>query len=197
MSEVAEGGAGGNEAVSIIVDWLKAPGKAFSSLIFGLGVWGLILGVVNVIWGVVVIGERKVVWAGYLTMGYLWDEPYSEMIFRPYSDSVFILMAIAGMAWGFVGINKSVEGGFQTWIKGVFVNPIWNSLVSGKEEGGLTMTAAAWCLLFGFGTYIYWSLIHWAWTDIGVYAVCAPLIAFGFGLRYLALVDDSPPAVDN
>ena len=90
----------GNESVSMIVNWVKAPGKAFSSLVFGLGVWGLILGIVNVVFGAVVAGERKVVWAGYLTMGYLWDEPYSEMIYRPWSDTVFLAMAVTGIAWG-------------------------------------------------------------------------------------------------
>jgi hypothetical protein len=183
---------GGNEIVSMIVGWFKAPGKAFSSLIFGLGVWGLILGIVNVVFGVVVAGQRKVVWAGYLTMGYLWDEPYSnDMVYRPWSDTVFLAMAVAGILWGAWGIHQKVEGGFQTWFKGIIFHPIWTSLVSGREEGGITMSAAAWCLLIGFGFYAYWSLVYWAWTDIGVYAVTAPLLAFGFGLRFLALVNET------
>ncbi|HHZ74365.1 MAG TPA: hypothetical protein EYN58_04160 [Candidatus Poseidoniales archaeon] len=61
----------------------------------------------------------------------------------------------------------------------------------------MTMTAAAWCLLLGIGFYTYWSIVHWAWTDIGVYAVTAPLIAFGFGLRFLALVDDSDSSLSE
>ena len=146
--------------------------------------------------GAVVAGERKIVWAGYLTMGYLWDEPYSEMIYRPYSDTVFIGMALVGIFWGAYGLNQKVEGGFQAWITGVIFNPIWTSLVSGSEEGGMTMSAAAWCLLLGFGFYAYWSIVHWAWTDIGVYAVTAPLLAFGFGLRYLALVGDEAPVAE-
>ena len=196
MSDNVEEGEGGSEAVGMLLDWVKSPGKAFSSLIFGLGVWGLILGVVNVTMGVVVAGERKVVWAGYLTMGYLWDEPYSEMIYRPYSDTVFLGMAVVGVLWGAYGLNQKVEGGFQAWIKGMIFNPIWTSLVSGNEVGGMKMSAAAWCLLLGFGFYAYWSVVHWAWTDIGVYAVTAPLLAFGFGLRYLALVDDDATTVE-
>jgi hypothetical protein len=86
---------------------------------------------------------------------------------------------------------------FQVWIKGIFFHPIWASLVSGREEGGMTMTAAAWCLLLGIGFYTYWSIVHWAWTDIGVYAVTAPLIAFGFGLRFLALIDDSDSSLSE
>ena len=66
MSEDSSPEEGGGEAVAILVDWLKAPGRAFSSLIFGLGVWGLILGIVNITMGAVIAGERKVVWAGML-----------------------------------------------------------------------------------------------------------------------------------
>ena len=194
MGDDIDASEGGSEAVDMVLGWIKSPGKTFSSLIFGLGVWGLILGIVNVTLGAVVAGERKIVWAGYLTMGYLWDDPYSEMIYRPYSDTVFIGMALVGILWGAYGINQKVEGGFQAWISGVIFNPIWTSLVSGSEEGGMTMSAAAWCLLLGLGFYAYWSIVHWAWTDIGVYAVTAPLLAFGFGLRYLALVGDEAPA---
>ena len=196
MGNDMDASEGGSEAVGMLLDWIKSPGKTFSSLIFGLGVWGLLLGIVNVAIGAVVAGERKIVWAGYLTMGYLWYEPYSEMIYRPYSDTVFIGMALVGIFWGAYGLNQKVEGGFQAWITGVIFNPIWTSLVSGSEEGGMTMSAAAWCLLLGFGFYAYWSIVHWAWTDIGVYAVTAPLLAFGFGLRYLALVGDEAPVAE-
>jgi len=196
MGDEVEGSEGGSEAVSMLLGWIKSPGKTFSSLIFGLGIWGLILGIVNVTLGAVVAGERKIVWAGYLTMGYLWDEPYSEMIYRPYSDTVFIGIALVGVLWGAYGLNQKVEGGFQAWVRGVIFNPVWTSLVSGNEEGGMTMSAAAWCLLLGFGFYVYWSIVHWAWADIGVYAVTAPLLAFGFGLRYLALVGDEKPSTD-
>ncbi len=196
MGNDMDASEGGSEAVGMLLDWIKSPGKTFSSLIFGLGVWGLLLGIVNVAIGAVVAGERKIVWAGYLTMGYLWDEPYSEMIYRPYSDTVFIGMALVGIFWGAYGLNQKGEGGFQAWITGVIFNPIWTSLVSGSEEGGMTMSAAAWCLLLGFGFYAYWSIVHWAWTDIGVYAVTAPLLAFGFGLRYLALVGDEAPVAE-
>ena len=191
MSDNDGGGGSSNEALGIMLNWIKSPSKGFSSIIFGLGIWGLILGVVNVLFGAVIAGERKVVWAGYLTMGYLWDEPYSEMIYRPYSDTVFLGMAIVGFLWGAWVLHQKVDGGIQAWIKGVFFNPIWTSLVSGSEEGGMKMSGAAWCLLLGFGFYTYWCVVHWAWTDIGVYAVTAPLIAFGFGLRYLAIVDEA------
>ena len=193
MSEDEEGGS---EAVDMVVDWLKSPSRGFSSMVFGLGLWGLVLGLVNLFCGAVVAGERKVVWAGWLTMGWLWDEPYADFegasaSFRPYSDTVFLAMAVLGVVWGAWGLHQRVEGGFQAWIKGVLLNPIWTSLVSGDEKGGMTMTAAAWCLVTGLFFYAYWAIVHWAWVDIGVYAVTSPILAFGFGLRYLALVEDA------
>ena len=198
MSDDSSPEDGGNEAVAILVDWLRAPGRAFSSLIFGLGVWGLILGIVNITMGAVIAGERKVVWAGWISMGYFWDQPYADFngvseSFQS-SDLVFMLLASAGICWGTWGLHQKVDGGFPVWVKGILLNPIWTSLVSGTEKGGTTMTAAAWCLFLGFAFYVYWALVHWAWVDIGVYAVAAPLIGFGFGLRYLALVEDGEPS---
>ena len=76
MGDDIDASEGGSEAVDMVLGWIKSPGKTFSSLIFGLGVWGLILVKFNVTLGAVVAGERKIVWAGYLTMGYLWDDPY-------------------------------------------------------------------------------------------------------------------------
>ena len=61
MSDNDGEGGSGNEALSIMLNWIKSPSKGFSSIIFGLGIWGLILGVVNVVFGAVIAGERKVV----------------------------------------------------------------------------------------------------------------------------------------
>jgi hypothetical protein len=34
-------------------------------------------------------------------------------------------------------------------------------------------------LIAGLGLYIYWAASYDAWTDIGLYAVIAPVIGFG------------------
>ncbi len=193
---MSDNGIEGESASNPFLDLVKSPSQTLGTLVFSLGVWGLILGIVNVLCGAVVAGERKVVWAGWLTMGYLWDEPYSEMIYRPYSDTVFLGMATIGTLYGAWALHQKVEGGFVAWLKGVFLNPGWTSLVSTKEEGGLNMTLASWLILIGFSFYGYWAIVHWAWVDIGVYAVTAPLLAFGFGLRYLALVEDENDAAE-
>ena len=185
--------------LEMIFSWLKSPGKGFSQLLFGLGIWGIALGVINLVWGAVVMSERKVIWAGWLTMGKLWDEPYADFegmsaSFRPYSDTVFLAMGVVALLWGVHGLNQRFEGGFQGWLKGLTDDPIWASLTSSGEEGGWTMTFSSWCLLAGFGFYLWWGLVYWAWVDIGVYAVTAPLLAFGFGLRYAALAEAAQSA---
>ena len=50
--------------LQMITDWLKSPGKGFSQLLFGLGIGGSAVGIINLVWGAVVMGERKVIWAG-------------------------------------------------------------------------------------------------------------------------------------
>jgi len=34
-------------------------------------------------------------------------------------------------------------------------------------------------LIAGIGLYLYWAASYDAWTDIGLYAVAAPIIGFG------------------
>ncbi|MBT5280802.1 MAG: hypothetical protein HOJ55_03200 [Euryarchaeota archaeon] len=41
----------------------------------------------------------------------------------------------------------------------------------------------AWCLLLGFGFYIFYSAMYTAWIDPGVYSVSITLVAFGFALN--------------
>ena len=61
----------------------------------------------------------------------------------------------------------------------------WLSLMSMKEAGG-KMTAAMWCILLGLVFYIYQSIVHWNWVDVGVYSVTAALLGFGVALMFSA-----------
>jgi len=191
--------SGDADALQMFTGWLKSPGKGFSQLLFGLGVWGIALGIINLVWGAVVMGERKVIWAGWLTMGKLWEEPYTEFegifaSFRPYSDTVFMAMGVVALLWGAHGINQRFEGGFQGWLRGLASDSMWTSLVSSEGKGGWTMTFSAWCLMAGFGFYLWWGIVYWGWVDIGVYAVSAPLLAFGFALRFAAYAEAAESA---
>jgi hypothetical protein len=103
-------------------------------------------------------------------------------------------MGVVALLWGAHGINQRFEGGFQGWIRGLASDSTWTSLVSSEGDGGWTMTFSSWCLLAGFGFYLWWGFAYWGWVDIGVYAVTAPLLAFGFGLRYAAYAEAAESA---
>ncbi len=48
------------------------------------------------------------------------------------------------------------------------------------------MTAAMWCIVLGLVFYIYQSIVHWNWVDVGVYSVTAALLGFGVALLFAA-----------
>jgi hypothetical protein len=81
-------------------------------------------------------------------------------------------------------------------MRGLVTNPLWFSLLSSKEKGGWSMTLAAWCLILGIGLYIMRGIVYWNWVDPGVYAVCAPLVAFGFALKFSAEADATEASQD-
>jgi len=163
-------------------------GRIIASLAVGLGLWGSILGILNIISGIGGSPEQKlkVVWAAYLSMGQLYPDLYtSDMVFRPWSDSVFMLLNLGLFGWGAKCLHESTEGGFSSWVKSIFTCHCWLSLMSTREAGP-QMTAAMWCIVLGLGFYIYQSITHWNWVDVGVYSVTASLLGFGAALWFAA-----------
>jgi len=163
-------------------------GRTLASLAFALGLWATVLGILNIMCGIGGTAENKlkVVWAAYLSVGQLYPELFtSDMVYRPASDSVFMLLSLGLMAWGGLRLQKSTEGGIVAWIKGIVTCDSWLSLMSTKEAGG-KMTVAMWCIVVGLGFYIYQSIVHWNWVDVGVYSVTAALLGFGGALMFAA-----------
>jgi hypothetical protein len=166
----------------------KGDCRCLASLGFGLGVWALVLGVINLVCGAYGSPENKfkVVWAAYLSMGSLYPDLYTaDMVFRPYSDTIFLLLGATLTGVCAKCIHDQTEGGFGAWLKCVLLGDHWLSLMSTKESGG-TMTAAMWCIVLGMGFYIYRGIVHWNWVDVGVYSVTASLLGFGFALMFAA-----------
>ena len=93
---------------------------------------------------------------------------------------------------GSKGLQSEIEGGLSAWIKSLFINNLWPSLLS-PEESGWRTTITAWLLLLGFGTYMAWGILYCTWVDVGIYAVCVPIIGFGFSLLFLPDDDDNVP----
>ena len=167
-------------------------GRALASLAFALGLWATILGVLNITCGIGGTAENKlkVVWAAYLSVGKLYPDLFTaDMVYRPMSDSVFMILSIGLMGWGGRCIHNSTEGGIVAWLQGVVTCDSWLSLMSTKEAGG-QMTAAMWCIVLGLGFYIYQSVVHWNWVDVGVYSVTAALLGFGVALMFAAKAEN-------
>ena len=160
-------------------------GRGLASLAFALGLWATILGILNIMYG---IGgnNRKVVWAAYLSVGQLYPDLFTtDMVYRPFSDSVFLALSIGLMGWGGRCIHNSTDGGIVAWVQGIVTCDSWLSLMSTNEAGG-KMTAAMWCIVLGLVFYIYQSIVHWNWVDVGVYSVTAALLGFGVALVFAA-----------
>ena len=167
--------------------------RTLAGLAFGLGLWASILGIINIMCGAHGTPDHKlkVVWAAYLSMGTLYPHLYTtDMVFRPYSDSVFMLLSVGLMAWGAKHLHDSTDGGIVAWLKGIVTCDGWLSLMSMKEAGG-KMTAAMWCIVIGGVFYIYQGIQYWNWVDVGVYSVTASLLGFGFALMFAAKAEDS------
>ena len=76
-------------------------------------------------------------------------------------------------------------GGIVGWLQNLVTCDSWLSLMSMKEAGG-QMTASMWCIVLGIGFYVYQSIVHWNWVDVGVYSVTASLLGFGVALMFAA-----------
>ena len=174
------------EAGESTLSRLLRPPASIASWALVLGVYGLALAVVNLVWGLGVIGEQKAVWASYLTMGAAASEPWvSDFSFSPGSDGIMLLLVIVVAAWGAMGLTAHHDGGVMGWLKTLPRSPLWPALVSTETDGGWRRTIAAWCLTSGILFYVIWNAVYWRWIDPGVYAVTVVLIGFGFALHWV------------
>ncbi len=179
MTETSNEGRG-------LVQMVIEPSSATARWFVGLGVWGLLLAVLNLM-GMAHPGYR-ISWAGVLSMGRL-NAAFEAHATAPAfvaSDLVFIVLCGGLVALGFRTIANE-EGSVAGFFRSLVDNSTWRAL--GSAEGGISHTVGAWCLLVGLLFYVIRGAMHTNWFDPGVYAVSAVLVAFGFALRALALTD--------
>ena len=115
-------------------------GRALASLAFALGLWATILGVLNITCGIGGTAENKlkVVWAAYLSVGQLYPDLFTtDMVYRPMSDSVFMILSIGLMGWGGRCIHNSTEGGIVASHQRDHTTDSGLSVMSTKDPGGL------------------------------------------------------------
>jgi len=168
---------------------LLNPPRALAGWMTGLGLWGLTLGILNIM-GMAYPGEMKVSWAGFLTVGILGEGVVYNTDFHTVSDTVFLLGCGFITGVGIKALNET-EGGVDGWFKSLVINDKWTALVS-FEEGGWEKTMGAWCMLIGLAFYIGWGIMHTAWVDPGVYSVFAALFIFGYALSGMPDHHDAP-----
>jgi hypothetical protein len=182
-------------AMSDVIEIESKTGKGFlnppvglAGWMIGLGVWGLALGILNII-GLAYPGDLKISWAGFLTVGLLGEGVVYNTAYHPLSDTFFL--ALCGMVAG-IGIktlNES-ESGLEAWLKALILNDTWPAMVS--FEDGWARTMGAWCMMIGLVFYLSWGILYTGWVDPGVYSVFAALFAFGFALADSSRYLDAP-----
>jgi len=166
-------------------DWYSAltrPSRTASTVMLLLGGWVLLLTIVNITTGAYSAAGLKVLWLGFLSNGSLGDV-YTDHdgISVVVDDIAFGILGIILVAVGHLGMNKAVEGGTISAIKGL--PNCMSGLFSG--EHGIRKTVADWMIVSGILFYLSWSVLYTGWVDVGVYAVTTTLFMFGFGLNML------------
>ena len=165
-------------------DWYSAltrPSRTASTAMLLLGGWVLLLTIVNVTVGAYSPGF-KALWLGFLSNGSLGDVYTGhDEISVVVDDIAFGILGIILVSLGHLGMNKAVEGGTISAIKGL--PTCMSGLFSG--EHGIRKTVADWMIVSGIVFYLSWSALYTGWVDVGVYAVTTTLFMFGFGLNIL------------
>jgi hypothetical protein len=171
-----------------LADIFIKPSVILSKWYIAIGAWGLTLAILNALG--YIHPTYRVSWGGLLTFeafadafGHKEDAPVFVL-----GDLVFVGACLALLGLGLNSINEKVEGGVAGFAQSLFVNDTWPALVG--AEGGIMRSIGAWCLLLGFSFYIYYSILHMTWIDLGVYSVSITLVAFGFALN---AVSRAPP----
>jgi len=165
-------------------DWysvLTQPSRAASTAMLALGIWVILLTLVNIIQGAYSPGF-KVLWLGFLSNGAL-GEIYvaHDGISFAIDDIVFGVLGAALIVSGIWSMGSAFENGISGWFKDL--PNTFSGLVS--TEAGLQKTIADWLIVLGLVFYLGWSVQNNTWVDPGVFAVSITPFAFGVGLNLL------------
>ncbi len=172
-------------------DWNEAltkPSSMISIAALLLGLWVIILSIVNLIEGAYSPGY-KVTWLSFLgfTEGANFAANDTGFVI---DDAVFAIFGIILIGAGDYGMkkantlvddrgNESSEGAIS-WILGLPNSYFMNNLIRGE---GAKQTMSSWLVVIGVLFYIVWSIQNNTWVDPGVYSVMISFVAFGFALN--------------
>ena len=158
---------------------LLRPSKAASVVAIILGSWALLLNLLNIVIGVHSEGQ-KVRWIDFITNGPDTGQAHEIGILFP-DDLVFGGIGVVIFAAGFIGMGRSVEGGFAKWFSELPKSVIFSSLIS--TDSGSSRTIGSWMIVAGLLFYFVWSALNTTWVDPVVYSVMIALVAIGFGIH--------------
>ena len=171
-------------------DWNEAltkPSSMISIAALLLGLWVIILSIVNIIEGAYSPGY-KVTWLSFLgfTEGANFVANDTGFIIDDAVFAIFGIILIGAGDYGMKKANTLVNGGNESsegaisWILGLPNSYFMNNLIRGE---GVKQTMSSWLVGIGILFYIVWSIQNNTWVDPGVYSVMISLVAFGFALN--------------
>ncbi|MDB3855317.1 hypothetical protein OAV46_00715 [Euryarchaeota archaeon] len=171
-------------------DWNEAltkPSSMISITALLLGLWVIILSIVNIVEGAYSPGY-KVTWLSFLgfTEGANFVANDTGFIIDDAVFAIFGIILIGAGDYGMKKANTLVNGGNESsegaisWILGLPNSYFMNNLIRGE---GVKQTMSSWLVVIGILFYIVWSIQNNTWVDPGVYSVMISLVAFGFALN--------------
>jgi len=160
------------------VEWktsLIRPSMTLSRILLILGVWALILNIVNLTIGA--YSGRKALWSGFFFSGDS-NTTSSNLVM---GDAFFLLIALTLCFLGLKGIRNAI-GEDNNLLESILsdLSLFGSNLFS--SENGLLRSLGSWLMVIGFIFYICWSIFNETWLDPGVYSVMITLISFGYGM---------------
>ena len=160
-------------------DSLFRPSMTLSRILMILGIWGLILSIVNLTIGA--YSGKKALWSGFFLSGAS-NTNSTDLVL---DDLVFLVVSFSFCFLGLMGMRNALseDNGLLEPLL-LDTSSFTNKLFS-LENGYLT-TLGSWLIVFGIIFYLSWSIFNETWLDPGVYSVMITLISFGYGILIFA-----------
>lgn len=158
---------------------LFRPSMTLSRILLVLGIWGLILNVVNLTIGA--YSGKKALWSGFFLSG-VSNTNSTDLVL---DDLVFLLVSLSFCFLGLMGMRNALGD------NNGLLKPLSLDIVSFTEKlfslkDGFLPTLGSWLIVFGTIFYFSWSIFNETWLDPGVYSVMITLISFGYGILIFA-----------
>ncbi len=174
-------------------DWneaLNRPSTTISIVALMLGLWVILLSIVNLVEGAYSPGY-KVSWIGFMGFG---GEAFAKNDTGfVLDDAIFAIIGLLLIVAGDYGLRKANvdsagnTNGAMSWILDIPNSDFMKNLVKGETMRDML---ASWLVVIGILFYIIWSMQNNTWVDPGVYSVMISMVAFGFALNLSSNIEN-------